>query len=173
MTERHPVTEKLPANAGSTAPTPWAEGQRHLAEGRLYWLATVHPDGQPHVRPVLAVWLDDALYFACGANTRKRKNLVLDSRCTITTADDEAHLVLEGIAMRVHDSAKLKRVAEVYATKYDWLVTVRDGAFEAEYGAPTAGPPPYEVYEVTPRRVYGFGADETFSPTRWRFGEQS
>jgi hypothetical protein len=32
-------------------------------------------------------------------------------------------------------------VAEAYAAKYEWPVTVRDGAFDAD-GAPTAGPPP-------------------------------
>ena len=49
-----------------------------------------------------------------------------------------------------------------------WEIEVRDGVFYAS-GAPTAGPPPYEVYKVAPTLVFGFGADETFSPTRWRF----
>ncbi|WP_169239088.1 pyridoxamine 5'-phosphate oxidase family protein [Candidatus Roseilinea sp. NK_OTU-006] len=169
MSERQPVAEKLPASVEYPAPTPWAEGRRHVIEGQLYWLVTVRPDGRPHVRPVLAVWLDGALYFAAGAGTRKRKNLIHDPHCAITTADDEAHMVVEGTATRVQDDAKLRRVAEAYAAKYDWHVTVRDGAFEAEYGAPTAGLPPYEVYEVTPETVFGFGANETFSPTRWRF----
>ena len=47
-------------------------------------------------------------------------------------------------------------------------MTVRDGAFYAD-GAPTAGPPPYEVYEVTPATAFGFPTDETFTATRWRF----
>jgi hypothetical protein len=65
--------------------------------------------------------------------------------------------------------AKLQRVADVYATKYDWHVTVRDGAFYADYGAPTAGPSPYSLFEMTPHFAYGFGTGETFSPTLWRF----
>ena len=47
-------------------------------------------------------------------------------------------------------------------------MTVRDGAFYA-VGSPTAGPPPYELYEETPTMAFGFPTDETFSPTRWRF----
>ena len=47
-------------------------------------------------------------------------------------------------------------------------IKVRDGAFYGD-GAPTAGPPPYEVYAVTPATVFGFGEDESFSATRWRF----
>ncbi len=171
MSEKQPTAEKLPASAEYPAPTSWAEGRRHIAEGPWYWLATTRPDGRPHVRPVLAVWLDGALYFASSANARKRKNLVADPRCTLTTADDEAHMVVEGVATRVWDEATLQRVAEAYAAKYDWHVIVRDGVFDAEYGAPTAGPPPYEVYEVTPETVFGFGANETFSPTRWRFDD--
>lgn len=42
----------------------------------------------------------------------------------------------------------------------------------AEYAAPTAGAPPYEVYEVTPGVVFGFATDDRFDTgpaTRWRF----
>ena len=66
------------------------------------------------------------------------------------------------------DEARLRRVAAVYASKYGWQVDVRDGAFYAE-GAPTAGRPPYGVYEVTPTTIFGFGTDESFNATRWRF----
>ena len=34
--------------------------------------------------------------------------------------------------------------------KYGWPVVVEGGAFQAPYGAPTAGPPPYLVYEAFP-----------------------
>jgi hypothetical protein len=76
---------------------------------------------------------------------------------------------VEGKAAKVRDEAKMRRVADVYASKYDWHVTVRKAAFDAEYGAPTAGPPPSDLYEVTASKAYGFGTDERFSPTRWRF----
>ena len=169
MANKQPMAEKLPSNGDHPAPTPWAEARRHLTEGNWYWLATVRPDGRPHVMPVLAVWLDRALYFVAGAATRKAKNLARDAHCVITVATEDAHLVVEGEAAKVRDETKLQRVAAVYASKYQWHVTVRDGAFDADYGAPTAGPPPYEVYEVTPTKAFGFGTDESFSPTRWRF----
>jgi len=37
------------------------------------------------------------------------------------------------------------------------------------YGAPSAGPPPYEVYEVIPMTVFGLGTDDPYGATRWRF----
>jgi PPOX class probable F420-dependent enzyme len=169
--------EMLPANAEHPAPTPWAEAQRRLAEGQWFWLATVRPDGRPHVVPVLAVWLDEgssgALYFVANGASRKARNLARDPRCVLTVATEDAHLVVEGQATRISDDATLRRIAEAYATKYDWRVTVREGAFDAEYGAPTAGAPPYEVYRATPQTAFGFGTDETFSPTRWRFRRPS
>jgi hypothetical protein len=29
----------------------------------VHWLSTVRPDGRPHVAPLIAVWVDDALVF--------------------------------------------------------------------------------------------------------------
>jgi hypothetical protein len=54
---------------------------------------------------------------------------------------------------------------------YGWPVTVRNGAFDAPYGAPTAGPPPYVAYRIRPDTVFAFGPDDTAAPrsTRWRF----
>jgi len=72
----------------------------------------------------------------------------------------------------VRDEAKLQRVADWY-TSSGWSVTVRDGALDAPYSAPTTGPAPYEVYEVTPAIAFAFGTeDETVNhPTRCRFSQ--
>jgi nitroimidazol reductase NimA-like FMN-containing flavoprotein (pyridoxamine 5'-phosphate oxidase superfamily) len=165
------MAEMLPSNAEHPAPTPWAEARPRLEAGKWYWLATVRPDGQPHVRPVLAVWLDSRLYFVSGPASRKARNLARNAHCVMTVAVEDAHLVVEGQAAKVSAEATLLRVAEVYASKYAWHVTVSNGAFGADYGAPTAGPPPYDVYELTPTTAFGFGTEETFSPTRWRLSE--
>jgi hypothetical protein len=97
------------------------------------------------------------------------KNLALESHCAVTVEREPLDLVIEGSAAKVRDADRLQRVAAAYASEYGWHVTVRDGAFHDTEGAPTAGPPPYDVYEVTPTTAFGFGTDESFSPTRWRF----
>jgi hypothetical protein len=52
MSERNPVSAD-PMTAGATTPTPWARAGAILEEvPATYWLATVRPDGAPHVRPV-------------------------------------------------------------------------------------------------------------------------
>jgi nitroimidazol reductase NimA-like FMN-containing flavoprotein (pyridoxamine 5'-phosphate oxidase superfamily) len=159
----------LPSNADHPAPTAWPEALRRLDAGTWYWLATTRASGAPHVRPVLAVWRDETGYFVSGAASRKARNLVHDARCTLTVAVEDAHLVVEGTASVVRDEAILRAVADAYVTKYQWRVEVEDGAFIADYGAPTAGPPPYHVYRLEADTVYGFGTNETWSPTRWRF----
>lgn len=46
---------------------------------------------------------------------------------------------------------------------------VRKRALHAEAGAPTAGPPPWDVYVVVPETVFGLPADGDFTATRWSF----
>ena len=153
------------------APMPWPEARRRLADARLYWLATTAPDGRPHVRPVLGVWVDGSLHTTSSPAARKARNLAANNSCSFSTSADGVDVVLEGNAVKVVEPTHLQRVAEAYASKYGWPPTVQDGAFDAPYGAPTAGPPPYEVYEITPTVVYGFGTDDEHAPrsTRWRF----
>ncbi len=53
-------------------PIAWEMARDLLADERFYWLATVHPDGRPHVRPVLAVWMDGNLYTTSNPAARRR-----------------------------------------------------------------------------------------------------
>ncbi|MGH2558273.1 MAG: pyridoxamine 5'-phosphate oxidase family protein [Thermomicrobiales bacterium] len=147
-------------NEARPLPT-WAEARRRLEEAGTYWLATVRPDGRSHVMPVLAVWLDGALHVVAGDASRKARNLARDAHRVITTSSQALDLVLEG-------DATLHRVAGIYAAKYGWHVTVRDGAFYAA-GAPTTGPPPYDLDKVTSTVVFGFGTDDSLGAVRWRF----
>jgi hypothetical protein len=168
MAGRQPVAEE-PVNAGDTTTTPWADGQAALERARGYWLATSRPDAGVHVRPLLGVWVDGALHFVTGPGTRKARNLAREARCVVTTRSDPLDLVVEGHVAKVRDEGRLRRVADVYTSKYEWSPTVRDGAFHDIEGAPTAGPPPYEVYEITATTVFGFPLDDAVAPTRWRF----
>jgi pyridoxamine 5'-phosphate oxidase-like protein len=132
------------------------------------WLATVGEDGRPHVMPLGVLWVDGALYFNSGAGTRKAKNLARNPHCSLSVATDEFDLVVEGDAVKVTDETKLKRIADAYA-RQGWVATVRDGALYAEYSAPSAGPPPWDVYEVRPATVFALGTAEPYGATRWRF----
>jgi hypothetical protein len=75
------VADKQPVSthamlSSAAIPAQWPTVRGHLeGASATYWLATVHPDGRPHVRPILAVWEGDGLYFCAGERTRKAKNL--------------------------------------------------------------------------------------------------
>ncbi|HWW54517.1 MAG TPA: pyridoxamine 5'-phosphate oxidase family protein, partial [Acidimicrobiales bacterium] len=72
----------------SAAPIPWADAEPRLAGERFYWLATTHPRGHSHVRPVLAVWLDGAMYVTTSPTAQKARNLERDGHCTLTARTD-------------------------------------------------------------------------------------
>jgi hypothetical protein len=115
---------------------------------------------------MISVWVDGELYFCMGPSERKAKNLARNAHCVVTTGcnalGEGLDLVLEGDAARVSDEARLRLLADRYASKYDWHFTVRDGAFYGEGGEA-------HVYEVAPKTAFGFGKGEPFSQTRWRF----
>jgi hypothetical protein len=168
------VNAKEPASAqvlgaDGGRPAPWPEARARLAGAQSYWTATNHPSGQPHLRPVLAVWVDDALYLSSDPTARKSRNLEVDAHCSVATSCDDLDLVVEGKAERVTDPRRLHDVAAAYEAKYGWPVTVDGTAFTAPYAAPTAGEGPFVVYEVEPVTVFGFPISDKFAPTRWRF----
>jgi hypothetical protein len=128
----------------------------------------VHPNGRPHIQPLLAVWVTDALYFCSGASASKAKNLAQRGRCSLGTETNEFHFVVEGKATKQTDESTLQDVVDEYASKYGWTVEVRDNEFHGD-GAPTAGDPPYDVHKLTPETVFGFGLQTSVSSTRWQF----
>jgi nitroimidazol reductase NimA-like FMN-containing flavoprotein (pyridoxamine 5'-phosphate oxidase superfamily) len=169
MATREPSSTQ-PMTTSGAALIPWADARERLAAAQLYWFASVRPDGAPHVRPVLAVWWDGSMYSTSSPTARKATNLAANARCAITVRDPDMDLVLEGEATRVDDEATLEVVAATYLEKYGWPVTIRDGAYDAPYGAPTAGEPPYALYRVTPAAVFAFGTDDELGPRSTRFG---
>ena len=54
-------------------PTPWAAGLDQLQSADTFWLSTVRPDGRPHVTPLIAVWHADAIWFATGPRSARRR----------------------------------------------------------------------------------------------------
>ncbi|HTW97566.1 MAG TPA: pyridoxamine 5'-phosphate oxidase family protein [Acidimicrobiales bacterium] len=149
----------------------WTQAEERLAAQRYYWLATTGRAGQPQVRPVLAVWIGTAICTTSSPVARKARNLQISPSCSIVADAGELHLVLEGVAEQLTDPPRLEIVAAAYREKYDWPVEIDDGMFQAPYGAPTAGPPPYGVIQIVPTAVFGFVAGGNFGPasTRWSF----
>ncbi len=173
----HPavVAEVIATDADADAgvvPIDWEEAVRLFAAERWYWVATTGDEGRPHLRPVLAVCLDERIYSTTSPAARKGRDLARRPSATLSARTPAIDIVIEGQVTWIDDRQRLQRVGDAYRDKYGWPVTVTaDGAFDAPYGAPTAGHPPYRVYELTPTVAYAFGTDNHLGErsTRYRF----
>ena len=155
-------------------PIPWSRALEALEAGEqrnaTSFLATTRPDGRPHLAGVGAVWDGGRVYFVSGAGTRKSQNVAENPTCAIAMSLPGIDLVFEGVAERVTDDATLRRLAKRYA-EGGWPARVEDGAFTYDYSAPSAGPPPWNLYAIKPRTVFGVLAAEPGGATRWRFDD--
>jgi hypothetical protein len=147
--------------------TPWPDAVALLKQAGLFWVSTVRPDGRPHVTPVVAAWVDGALYFGSGPGEQKSRNLAVNRQCAVTTGcntwNEGFDIVLHGEAVVVRDLALLQQVADAFAAKYgsDWAFEVGDdGTFRGQ-GVSL-------VYQLAPVQALGFGKGP-FSHTRWDF----
>jgi len=134
------------------------------------WLATINADGSPHVTGIGALWAEGCFWFETGKKSRKGRNLARDPRCTLSTAAQEFDLVVTGEATLVTDPATVAGLAERWAAA-GWPARADDTglALTAEYSAPSAGPPPWHVYRLTPRTATAVGTVGLGGATRWRF----
>jgi PPOX class probable F420-dependent enzyme len=149
----------LPADQGSGL-MPWAEAERRLSLAHDYWVATVRPDGRPHVMPVWGVWLDEQLWFSSSRRSRKGRNLAADPRCTVTTDDAQNPVVADGLAARVTEPDAIAVFLDAVNSKYD--ATLTSDFLDPEVNG---------TYAVRPSTVIALThGDFQGSPTRWRFG---
>ena len=168
MATAEPRAELDPRFSGPNATaTAWEDVRALLQHAELFWISTVRADGRPHVTPLPAVWSDDALYFCTGAGEQKGINLARNANCTLTTGNNAwktgLDVVVEGRAERVVEDTDLRRLADLWSSKYrgDWQYDVRDGAFHHEAGAAL-------VFRVAPTKVLAFAKGD-FAQTRFHF----
>jgi hypothetical protein len=181
--ERTPTGEESLVDEGPDS-TPWDDARERLAEpepGRHSWLATVRPDGQPHLMPVLTFWIEGALHFLAGEGTRKGRNLAEDGGCVIGIESrglPSLDIVIEGRAEPVSDVDAVRRITEQFNSN-GWPLEAR-GVEVHGPNAPTAGPTPYRFFRLEPTKAFGlpgtygmeqFKPEELARPTRWTFND--
>jgi nitroimidazol reductase NimA-like FMN-containing flavoprotein (pyridoxamine 5'-phosphate oxidase superfamily) len=148
-------------------PTSWENTLEAIKQAELFWISTVRADGRPHVTPLVAVWLDDALHFSTGADEQKARNLAGNPRVALTTGANDwqsgLDVVVEGEAARVTDMKQLDRLAAAWAQKWDgrWQYEVSQDRFRHDAGTAL-------VFAVRPTTVLAFTKGD-FSHTRHRF----
>jgi hypothetical protein len=171
MADREPIEITNLDRYGSAA-LAWSRPHDLLAASATshatFFLGTVRPDGRPHAAGIGALWHDGDLYIVSGPQTRKSRNLAANPACTISVALEGIDLILEGDATRVTDQPTLEAVARLYRDT-GWPAQVEGDAFTAPYSAPSAGPPPWQLYRFTFHTAFGVAEAEPHGATRWRF----
>ena len=127
----------------------WAYVIRRLEEERTYWVATLHPDGQPHVRPVWGVIVKDTLYIGGGPHTRWARNIAANSAVSINLENGTDVVIIEGHA--------------VYITGDTELIAKTDASYMEKYNIPH-GP----VWQIRPSTIFAWKGG-VHSLTRFRF----
>ena len=143
----------LGANSGKGL-LPWSWATERLTNAHTYFIATTRPDGRPHVMPVWAIWLEDALYFSTGRNSRKARNLAQNPRCVASIELNGESVIVEGVAEEITDKGFLQQCYAAYSVKYHWEMEANDEPF----------------FAVRPSVVFGFIENDslfTSTATRW------
>lgn len=134
----------------------WSWAHARLERSHNYWLATVRPDGRPHVMPVWGLWLDGSFLFSTGRQSRKARNLATNAHCVVCTEQAEEAVILEGKVHRVSDTVLVEKFCEGYLAKYNW-----------DMRAMLEEP----IYRVEPVAAFGMiEASMMTTATRWTFG---
>ena len=130
----------------------WDYVSQRMHDAPNYWIATVNPNGMPHVVPVWGVWLDETLYFGGGPHTRWSRNLIRHPQVTVHLDDSNHAVIMEGHVTRYADpeSDVLRRIDDAYEAKYDMR----------------HGPP---IWHLHLRKVLAWKGMDTV--TRWLFEE--
>ena len=74
-------------------------------------------------------------------------------------------MALEGRAARVTTTLQQRLAVSPEGQGTD----LPDGGFTHEFSAPSAGPPPWYVYEFMPEDAYAVATEEPGGATRWTF----
>ncbi|HYI23170.1 MAG TPA: pyridoxamine 5'-phosphate oxidase family protein [Candidatus Limnocylindrales bacterium] len=179
--ERTPERETSLLNDQSKT-TSWEMARERLAnpeQPRTCWLATTSPDGRPHLMPVIAFWIDDAMHMVVGEGSRKARNLAANSQCVLATSSTtlpSLDIVIEGTAEPLTDEGAVRDIA-AFLNSNNWPLEAKGDKVWGP-NAPTAGPPPYAIFRLVPAKVFGlpgmlgmdqFKPEELPKPTRWDF----
>jgi nitroimidazol reductase NimA-like FMN-containing flavoprotein (pyridoxamine 5'-phosphate oxidase superfamily) len=93
------------------------------------WLATVRPDGRPHLIPIWFVTDNGHWYICTGSHSVKARNLQVNPHVALALEDGTQAYVVEGQARPVNPEAEIVRK---FKAKYDWDIT-SDSSYDQVY----------------------------------------
>ncbi len=100
-----PISDRpvLPGGYGiptsSTGLLTWTQVEQRLVAAQHYWMATVRPDGTPHVVPRWGVWVDGRFYYDGAPTTRHARNLAGNPACSLNLESGTETVIVEGTSV--------------------------------------------------------------------------
>jgi hypothetical protein len=138
---------------------PWSWAADRLVGSHDYWVATVTPAGTPHVMPVWGVWADGAFWFSSSVGSRKARNLAVEPHATVTTADPQQPVVVEGVVETARDAETIAEFLAHLNAKY-----------EVDYGLDFLDPDVNGTFRLGPLRAFALDEEDfTGTPTCFEF----
>ncbi len=140
----------------------WSWARERLTDSLIYWVATIHLQGRPHVAPMWGVWVDQAFCMEGGTGTRRARNLRLNPEIVVSIERGRDAVSVDGRSERVFeipDDLRDRLVAGFakYIDTYDYRVD-------------PAGWDDGQIWRITPRKVMGWSSYPS-DCTRWTFDD--
>ncbi len=121
----------------------WAQVRERLVASKHYWLATVRPDGRPHVIPRWGVWVDDHFYYDGAPTTRHARNLAANTNASLHLEDGWQAVMLDGVSepARADADGLGARLSEAFRKYHDDGYSPAPDAWAGEDGGDCASSP--------------------------------
>ena len=98
-----------------------------LLTDRNVWLATVRPNGKPHLVPIWFCYVRDKFYICTEGKSVKVKNLQANPRISVALEDGNKPVLAEGTACFIDRPFPDDVIAE-FKQKYQWDIAT-DGSY--------------------------------------------
>ena len=92
-----------------------------LQTDRNVWLATVRPNGKPHLIPIWFVWHNDKFYICTEGSSVKIKNIQANPCVSVSLEDGNKPVLAEGTAT-LSERPYPDDVAALFQQKYNWNI---------------------------------------------------
>lgn len=98
---------------------PTDETVRKLESEKNIWIATVRPDGRPHLAPVWFAYYEGRIYISTEEKSIKARNIRSNPNVTLCLEDGTHPVICEGFAEAVALPAS-DGLKDVFYRKYEW-----------------------------------------------------
>jgi hypothetical protein len=142
----------------------WADVETRLVAATSYWLASVRPDGTPHVVPRWGVWLDNRFWYDGAPTTRHAVNLDSNPACALHLESGTEVVIVEGTSVPTRAPAETlgTRIAAAFEKYHDLGYSPGADSWDGEGGG--------GLRVLAPQRALAWFSFPT-DATRFTFGQ--